>query len=471
MLTLADVIEALTSFRPTQADTVITEAAVDSRQVIPGGLFVALPGERVDGHDFVADAFQRGASFALIQHKISAEYQTIKLQAGTEAALLPNMDTPICLMVENTLSALQQIARFWRRKLDLDVVGITGSVGKSTTKEVVAEVLSQRYRTLKSPGNMNNEIGLPLTILRLSAGYERAVLEMGFYVPGEIALLCEIAQPRIGVVTNIGTVHAERAGSQEAIFRGKSELVQALPGDGVAILNLDDPWVSKMAELTKARVFFYGLDPEADLWADNVEGLGLEGIRFQLHYRHETLHIHIPMIGQHSVHTALRAAAVGLVDNLTWQEIVDGLRQGHTQLRLTAVRSENGALMLDDTYNASPESMLAALNLLAELDGHKVAVLGDMLELGQYEKKGHEIVGVRAAEVADALVTIGTLGHLIATAARWAGMQSERVSEFEDTDEAISFLQKSLTEKDVVLVKGSHVIRMDRIVTALEVPS
>jgi UDP-N-acetylmuramoyl-tripeptide--D-alanyl-D-alanine ligase len=266
-------------------------------------------------------------------------------------------------------------------------------------------------------------------------------------------------------------VHAERAGSQEAIFRGKSELVQALPSDGVAILNLDDPWVSKMAELTKARIFFYGLDPKADLWADAVEGLGLEGIRFRLHYRHETLHVHIPMIGQHSVHTALRAAAVGLADNLTWQEIIDGLREGHTQLRLTAVRSENGALMLDDTYNASPESMLAALNLLAELDGNKVAVLGDMLELGQYEKQGHEIVGVRAAEVADALVTIGTLGHLIAQAARWAGMQPGKIIEFENTDEAISHLQKSLTEKDVVLVKGSHGTRMDRIVTALEVPS
>jgi UDP-N-acetylmuramoyl-tripeptide--D-alanyl-D-alanine ligase len=471
MLTLADVIEALTNIRPAQASTVITEAAVDSRLAIPGGLFVALPGERLDGHDFVADAFQRGASFALIQHEIDAAYQTVNLKAGVDVSFLPDTASPTCLLVENTLSALQQIARFWRRKLDLDVVGITGSVGKSTTKEVIFEVLSQRYRTLKSSGNMNNEIGLPLTILRLSAGYERAVLEMGFYVPGEIALLCEIAQPRIGVVTNIGTVHAERAGSQEAIFRGKSELVQALPGDGVAILNLDDPWVSKMAELTKARIFFYGLDPEADLWADNVEGLGLEGIRFQLHYRHETLHIHIPMIGRHSVHTALRAAAVGLADNLTWQEIIDGLRQGHTQLRLTAVRSENGALMLDDTYNASPESMLAALNLLAELDGRKVAVLGDMLELGQYEKQGHEIVGVRAAEVADALVTIGALGHLIATAARLAGMQSGRIVEFEKTDEAISYLQKSLTEKDVVLVKGSHSIRMDRIVSALEVPS
>ncbi|MGB8213193.1 MAG: UDP-N-acetylmuramoyl-tripeptide--D-alanyl-D-alanine ligase [Anaerolineales bacterium] len=511
MLTLADVIEALTNIRPTQANDVITEAAVDSRQVIPGGLFVAIPGEHVDGHDFVADAFQRGASFALIQHEISGTYRTFRLaqgiainldgseissaaemgrsitrahrvpklrgqanlsrQADTVRVPLQSEDAPVCLLVDNTLLALQQIARFWRSKLDLGVVGITGSVGKSTTKEVVFEVLSQRYRTLKSPGNMNNEIGLPLTILRLGSGYERAVLEMGFYVPGEIALLCEIARPRIGVVTNIGTVHAERAGSQEAIFRGKSELAQALPTDGIAILNLDDPWVSKMAELTQAHTFFYGLDPKADLWADNVEGLGLEGIRFRMHYRNETLHVHIPMIGQHSVHTALRAAAVGLADGLTWQEIIFGLRQVHTQLRLTVVRSENGALLLDDTYNASPESMLAALNLLAELDGHKVAVLGDMLELGQYEKQGHEMVGVRASEVADTLITIGTLGHMIAAAARRAGMRSGKIIEFENTDEAISHLQNSLTGKDVVLVKGSHGIRMDRIVTALEVPS
>ena len=367
--------------------------------------------------------------------------------------------------------ALQQIARFWRGKLDLVVVGITGSVGKSTSKEVICEVLSQRYRTMKSPGNMNNEIGLPLTILKIGAGYQRAVLEMGFYVPGEIALLCDIARPQIGVVTNIGTVHAERAGSQQAIFRGKSELVKALPEDGVAILNLDDPLVSKMAKLTRARTFFYGLDQKADLWADNVEGLGLEGIRFRLHYRHETMHVHIPMIGQHSVHTALRAAAVGLADNLTWQEILDGLRQGQTQLRLTAVRSKSGALLLDDTYNASPESMLAALNLLTELEGRKVAVLGDMLELGKYEKQGHEIVGIRAAQVADALVTIGDLGHLIASAARLAGMQPGRIIELENTDEAILHLQKSLNSGDVVLVKGSHGIRMDRIVAALEVPA
>ena len=469
MLTLADAIEALTDTRPALTEMVITEAGIDSRQVIPGSLFVAIPGERVDGHDFVADAFQHGASFALIEHAIPGSFRTLPLAQGQPIGLQNFQDAPLCLLVENTLAALQQIAHFWRRKLDLRVIGITGSVGKSTTKEVIAEVLAQRYRTLKSPGNMNNEIGLPLTILRLSHGYERAVLEMGFYVPGEIAFLCDIALPEIGVITNIGTVHAERAGSQEAIFNGKSELVKALPANGVAILNLDDPWVRKMAELTLASVFFYGLDPAADLWADEVEGLGLEGLRFRLHYQQEILHVHIPLIGQHSVHTALRAAAVGLADGLTWQEILDGLRQGHTQLRLTAVRTERGALLLDDTYNASPESMLAALNLLSELDGNKVAVLGDMLELGQYEIQGHEMVGVRAAEVADSLVTVGRRGHIIAAAARRAGLESRKITEFEDTDEVVAHLRKSLTTEDVVLVKGSHDLRMDRIVTALEV--
>jgi UDP-N-acetylmuramoyl-tripeptide--D-alanyl-D-alanine ligase len=469
MLNLADAIEALTSTRP-PFETVITEAAIDSRQVIPGSLFIAIPGERADGHDFVADAFQRGASLALIQHDIPGAFQTIRLAQGQPVDLHIDLDRPLCLMVENTLTALQQIARFWRRKLNLRVIGITGSVGKSTTKEVIAEVLDQRYRTLKSPGNMNNEIGLPLTILRIGPGYERAVLEMGFYVPGEIAFLCDIALPEIGVVTNIGTVHAERAGSQEEIFRGKSELVRALPANGVAILNMDDAWVRKMAELSIARVFFYGLDPASDLWADELEGLGLEGIRFRLHYQHETMHVHVPMIGQHSVHTALRAAAVGLTDGLTWQQILDGLQQGHSQLRLTAVRTESGALLLDDTYNASPESMLAALNLLAELEGHKVAVLGDMLELGQYEKQGHEMIGVRVAQVADVLVTVGTRGHMIATAARRAGLRSQRIAEFENQDEAITHLRRFLTKEDVVLVKGSHGIRMDRIVDALEVP-
>lgn len=472
MLTLADVLEALTSVRPANINAVITEAAIDSRQVIPGSLFVAIPGESVDGHNFIGDAFKRGASFALIQRDVDASFLTLDLRGDLPASLSFEVDKPLCLRVDNTISALQQIARFWRKKLsNLRVVGITGSVGKSTTKEMIAEVLSARYRTLKSPGNLNNEIGLPLTVLRLGSGYERAVLEMGFYIPGEIQFLCDIAQPQIGVVSNVGTVHAERAGSQEAIFRGKSELPQALPQDGVAILNFDDPWVRKMEEKTKARVFFYGLSPEADLWADQIEGLGLDGIRFRLHYKGEILHTRVPMIGRHSVHTALRAASVGLNDGLTWQEILEGLSHGHAQLRLVAVRSGIGALILDDTYNASPESMLAALNLLDELDGRKVAVLGDMLELGPYEKQGHELVGMRAAQVAKMLLTLGVRGHMIADAARRAGMKSASIIEFEEIAPIVDWLMKNLTSNDAVLIKGSHGLRMDRITAALEVSS
>ncbi|MFH2103524.1 MAG: UDP-N-acetylmuramoyl-tripeptide--D-alanyl-D-alanine ligase [Chloroflexota bacterium] len=468
MLTLADVIEALTNIRPPLADTIVTEAAVDSRQVIPGGLFVAIPGERVDGHAFVGEAFRRGATLALVQHELAEPFSVLDLRKGFNPESLSAVETPLCIYVEDTLAALQKIAWYWRRKLDLRVVGITGSVGKSTTKEIVAEVLERRYRTLKSPGNLNNEIGLPLTILRLGSGYERAVLEMGFYVPGEITLLCDIALPDIGVVTNIGTVHAERAGSQEAIFEGKSELVQALPADGVAILNYDDPLVKKMAERTRARVLFYGLSPEADIWVDEVTGLGLEGVRFRVHHGKDNFYVRVPMIGQHSVHTALRAAAVGLADGMTWQEIIAGLQESTSQLRLVAVRSASGAMLLDDTYNASPESTLAALNLLAELDGVKVAVLGDMLELGQYEKHGHEIVGIRAAQVAERLISVGARGHMIADAARKAGLKPSAITECDTADEAIEVLQGSLGERDVVLVKGSRGVCMDRIISAIE---
>ncbi len=470
MLTLADVLDALTGIRPSWASQLITDATVDSRQVIPGSLFVALPGEKVDGHEFVQDAFEKGAHFAFVERDLPEDVPVVDLRSGFCGELPAGLEPPFALRVENSLTALQNVAQYWRKRLNPRVVGITGSVGKSTTKELVAAILEQRYSTLKNPGNLNNEIGLPLTILRLGEGHQRAVLEMGFYVPGEIAFLCEIASPQIGVVTNIGTVHAERAGTQEDIARGKAELVQALPPapEGTAILNIDDPWVRDMASQTQAQVFFYGFDPKADLWADQVEGLGLEGIRFRLHYGNEVLHLKVPLIGRHSVHTVLRAAAVGLVEGLSWHDIVRGLRYGHPQLRLVAVRSKSGALILDDTYNASPQSTLAALNLLEELSGRKIAVLGDMLELGRYEEIGHQKVGLRAAEVAEMIVTIGERARTIARTARRLNIPGQVVVDFAACDEAIAYLKDHLQENDVVLVKGSRGMRMDRIVSALE---
>ncbi|MDR3575925.1 MAG: UDP-N-acetylmuramoyl-tripeptide--D-alanyl-D-alanine ligase [Anaerolineaceae bacterium] len=471
MLTLADVLEALTNTRLEGASLIISEASVDSRQVIPASMFFALADESVYEHSNIDDAFNHGAHLAVIQKDTAGKFPQVDLRSGKlpDGFTIPQL--PFCVRVDDSLKALQTIAHYWRRQLDLRVIGITGSVGKSATKELAAEVLEQRYHTLKSPGNLSNEIGIPLSLLRLGAGHQRAVLEIGFNAPGEISFLCEMALPQVGVITNIGTVHAERAGSQEEIAKGKAELIQALPAapEGIAILNYDDPWVRPMASMTKASIFYYGLDPAADLWADHIESQGLEGILFRMHYRNEVLHLRVPLIGRHSVHTALRAAAVGLVEGLSWAEIVFGLQSSHTQLRMVAVHTQQGALILDDTYNASPESTLAALNLLSEMEGRKVAVLGDMLELGQYEQIGHEMVGFRAAEVCDELIVVGERGPMIASAAYQTGFPRSSIQTFQTVLGSIPYLQAHLSEGDVVLIKGSHGLRMDRIVSALEV--
>jgi len=473
MITLGVVLEVLTGKTSRWADQIIADVGIDSRTLIPGSMFVAMQGETADGHDYVSQAFENGASFALIDRSVDPQLRVIDCRPGSDLDLDQEVEVPFCLLVEDSLKALQRVAGEWRKRLDLRVIAITGSVGKTTTKEVTTTVLKQRYRTLKNSGNLNNEIGLPMTLWRLSSGHQRAVLEMGFYVPGEIEFLCELAQPVVGVLTTIGTVHAERAGSQDEIARGKSELVQALPAgpEGVAILNYDDERVRAMADLTQARIFYYGLSPNADLWADEVEGLGLDGIKFRLNYQGESIYLKVPLIGRHSVHTVLRAAAVGLIEGMTWEEIGRGLRSEHTQLRLVAVRSSSGALILDDTYNASPKSMLADLNLLEEMDGRKIAVLGDMLELGRYEHQGHMKVGIRAAEVADVLVTVGERANIIARAAAENKLKQERIHSFAESTDVIPFLNEFLQENDVVLVKGSRGMRMDKIVSALEVGS
>lgn len=469
MLIVDDVLEGLGVSRGGY-DRPVGEAVIDSRQAGPGSLFVALPGEKADGHSYVTEAFQRGADLALVQEDIESTFDMLDLRPGAQATLPANLAYPLLLRVDDTLQALQELAKYWRAKSDVRVIGITGSVGKSTTKELTAEVLSRRFRTHKNPGNMNNEIGLPLTVLGLRESHQRAVLEMGFYVPGEIRMLCEIARPQVGVVTNISQVHLERAGSLEAIVAGKSELVESLPPEpeGVAILNHDDPLVRGMSEKTQARVFYYGLDDQADLWAEDIEGLGLEGVRFVLHYQGSHVHVRVPLLGRHSVHTALRAAAVGLVEGLTWQEIIGGLQDRHAQLRLLAVEGPQGALLLDDTYNAAPPSSIAALNLLDELEGRKVAVLGDMLELGEFEERGHRMVGSRAAEVVDELVVVGRRAAWIAEEAEHAGLGSPAISRLESSDEAVEYLQGRIGSGDVVLIKGSRSMAMDAIVTALE---
>ncbi|NSW51071.1 MAG: UDP-N-acetylmuramoyl-tripeptide--D-alanyl-D-alanine ligase [Anaerolineae bacterium] len=452
------------------AETYLTGAAIDSRQVIPGALFVAMGGERTDGHQFIANAFNSGAHLALIEKEIP-DFPILDLRTGSWNQTTIHASLPFCLRVDRSLHALQKIAANWRDVLRLRTIGITGSVGKSSTKELIAGVLSQKFLVLKNHGNLNNEIGLPLTLMQAGLGHQRAVLEMGFYVPGEIRQLCEIARPSVGVVTNIGTVHAERAGSREIIARGKAELIESLPPDGVAILNIDDPLVKEMARLSKARVIYYGTDPAAELRATAVEGLGLSGLRMELQYNSESHRMEIPILGRHSVHTVLRAAAVALAEGLTWQEIEQGLLQSQSQLRMATTRAFNGALILDDSYNAAPESTMAALDLLAEVHPgtHRhIAVLGEMYELGQYEYQGHQQVGIRAAQTCQVLIAVGDRSKIIAEAAVQSGMKPQAIHWMATVQEAIEFLKSSLQETDVILIKGSHGLRMDRITWALE---
>ena len=470
MLTLADVVEGLTGQRPPHLEQKLTDAVIDSRRACPGSLFVALKGEHEDGHDFVADAFQRGAIAAIVEKELDIGYWILDIRQAPFQYPISNIQYPACFIVEDSLKALQQVAAYWRGKHTPRVVGVTGSIGKTTTKEMIYGVLSQRFRTLKSEGNYNSEIGLPLTLLKLEPSHQRVVLEMGMYDLGEIAELAAIARPHIGVVTNVGPTHLERLGTIERIAQAKTELVEALPDDGVAILNGDDPWVRQMAAQTRAEVFYYGLDQTCDLWANHIESQGLEGIRFRFHHGPETIYARVPMLGRHSVHTALAAAAVGLVEGQSWQEIIAGLR-GAAQLRLLVVPGLRGSTILDDTYNASPTSTIAALNLLEELDGRKIAVLGDMLELGAYEEEGHRKVGRRALDVVAVLITVGERGRLIAEEALACGMEEEKVFVEEDNDSAIARLGEIVAPGDIILVKGSRGMKMEEIVAALAIPN
>jgi len=471
MIFLSEIIRVFSPIRITGGNFPITETAIDSRNIIPGALFIALEGENTDGHLFVQQAFKKGAAAAIISKNIpNFDGQIIDLRDHHAEDIEIYQNEPLCIRVENSLKALQKIASYWRNQLDIRVIGITGSVGKSSTKELVTDVLSNKFNTFKNPGNYNNEIGLPLTILNLGKGYQKLVLEMGFYYPGEISFLCQISKPEIGVITNVGTVHAERAGSQKIIAEGKSELVASLPSapKGKAILNYDDPYVRAMADKTQADIIFYGLEPNADIWTDEIVGLGLEGIRMKLHWQGYSISLKVPILGRHSAQTILRAAAVGIVEGMTLEEIAAALSQSNTQLRLVAVRTSTGALILDDTYNATPESTIAALDLLSELKGQKIAVLGDMLELGQYEEIGHARVGEKAAKVVNFLITVGERGRIIAETAKQAGLSPTAVTCVQDATAASNLLRYNLKSDDVVLVKGSHGLRMDRISTILE---
>jgi UDP-N-acetylmuramoyl-tripeptide--D-alanyl-D-alanine ligase len=436
--------------------TAVAGASVDSRRVTPGSIYVALRGERTDGHRFVLDALRAGAVAALVERPVE---------------LPPDVDAAV-VQVANPLVALQELAAWWRARHAVRVVGITGSTGKTITKEITADVLSRTMVTLRNEGNLNSETGLPMTLLRLGPKHQVAVLEMSMYTIGEVARLAEIAAPEVGVVLAVHPTHLQRAGSIEAIAQAKAELPVALPAGGLAVLNADDARVAAMRDLTRAEVRTFGLGTDADVRAEQVVSRGLDGTEFTLHAAWGSRRMASAMPGRHLVPHALAAAAVAQHFDVPLDEVAAALAAGsRPEHRMAVAGAASGARLVDDTYNASPVSMAGALNFLAETPlpagRRRLAVLGDMLELGPDEERLHREIGAHAARAADGLVAVGERGRWIAEGARSAG--ATRVATADDADDAATVLERELAPGvgDLVLLKASRGIGLDRTVELL----
>ncbi len=440
-------------------DTVFPELERNSRNVAPNDLFIAIRGENFDGHDFVHAAAAAGARAAIVSESWATEHG----------------DAPLPLIVvDEPIAALQRWASWKRDQMDTLVIGVTGSIGKTSAKESITAVLNQRFDVYRSPGNFNSEVGLPLALLEAPLEAQVMVLEMGgAYAAGELALLAGIAKPDIGVVTNVFPVHLERMGTIEAIAATKAELVESLPETGVAILNGDDHRVRAMADRTRARVITYGLQDGNDIRAEDVTTDGWKGTSFRLTIDGEMNYVKVPFIGAHGVQIALVALAVGYNFHMHVSEMITGLQDPSIQVRLLFVPGPHGSHLIDDTYNASSPSVLSALGVLKEVPAsRRIAVLGEMRELGNLSVQEHEIVGQRAGDVVDMLVTYGEQARIMASEAVAVAKSDHRQIEVhsfaEDEKRAvIAFLAKELGQGDVVLLKGSRGLMMEDIVTAL----
>jgi len=441
----------------------IRGGAVDSRLVTPGAVFVALPGERTDGHRYLAAAAAAGAAALLVSRLPAADETPFDALGDVTVVLVPD-----------TLRGLHAIAAMWRRRFSPVVVGVTGSIAKTSTKEAVAGVLERRFETLRTEGNQNNEVGMPLTVLRLGLEHGAAVLEMGMYAGGEILDLAAIGLPSIGIVTAVQPVHLSRIGSLEAIEDAKAELVEALPPadeGGVAILNADDPRVRRMDVRTRARVTTYGFAADATVHAEDVISLGFAGMRFRLVTPAGARRVEIPALGRLAVHNALAGTAAGLAAGMALDEILPGLSAAsHAEHRSVVIRA-GGVVIVDDAYNASPASVTAALELLAGLPGRHLAVLGEMRELGDAHDVGHRQAGEAAGRALERLVVVdggpGGAAAGIVEGALAAGLPTRAVTVVEEAGDAVARLRDELRPGDVVLVKASRGIELERVVDGL----
>ncbi len=427
-----------------------TGVSTDTRTIHAGNLFVAITGEHFDGHDFIDQALQQGAAGIVV---------------GPQAV---NLDETITVVrVENTLQAYQHIAAYHRSKFNIPVIAITGSNGKTTTKDFTAAVLSSRFSILKTQGNFNNEIGLPLTLLHLNASHDAAVVEMGMRGLGEIRELAEIAKPNIAIVTNVGETHMELLGSIENIAVAKSELVEAVPRDGIIVLNADNDYVRNMAQKSLGKVVLFGIEHEqCQIRAKNIQ-LHQTETSFDCEYLQGQFTAVIPAIGKHNVYNALAAIAVALELGLQPEEINTGLRMFSPSAMRLSVTRMNDYNIINDAYNASPMSMAAAIDTLSEFtQGRRIAILGDMLELGDVAVVAHQQVGRKLAQSGiEIVITVGKLAQYIAEAAKQGGV--EKVIACDSHDHAKENLKQILKPGDTLLVKGSRGMKMETILNEL----
>lgn len=442
----------------------LSGVSTDSRQIQPGEMFVALQGDQFDGHAFVKGAAQRGAAIALV----SAEFAQ-QLNVGSEGGRQWGDMTVIA--VPDTLAALQDMSRVQRQRFTGTVVGITGSNGKTTVKEMTASVLEQHYATFRSPGNLNNHIGLPLSWLRLPPQVDVCVCEMGMNHLGEIRDLCSIAQPHIGVVTNVALAHVGYLGSLDEVQRAKGELIDALDADGIAVVNIDDPRTRALGERAPGRVITFGLSPEADVRGRVCADLGFDGLLCELDMDGATWSCHVALTGQHNLWNALAATAVGVALNVPAPKIVAGIQQYRGMYGRMAIRRLRGdMIMIDDSYNANPDSMRAVLQFLQQVPDveRRLAVLGDMRELGEAAPSLHREIGVLAWQCGlDELIVLGKLAVMIAEGAREAGMPSSQIHAVTSHQEAVAAVECLAGSGDVVLVKGSRGMTMERVVEGI----
>ena len=434
--------------QPQSSDEAFSDIVVDSREAGPGSLFVALRGETQDGHQYVEDALQSGASAALVSKA-----------SGLRGSSL--------FVVDDPLTALQEAGRRWRNERSAQIIGITGSVGKTTLREASYQLLSQHFPTHQSPRNFNGDIGLPIALLGIDPADEWAVIEIGPYSQEEMELLVSSAQADVGIVTNVGPTHLERFGTLDDTERIKGLLPGSVPTDGLVILNGDDPRVRRMSLRTQAEVLTFGLSPQCDLRASNVQARGFDGIEFTLHDTREDSQVHVetPLIGAHQAMTALAASAVGLRAGLSLDAVAESLSRLQPGSRLARRTAGNGATIIDDSYNAAPLSMQAALDLLSACQPRRIALLGDMFELGTEERPAHQALGAYAAGRCDWLIGVGERSRDVVESARLAGLSE--ACWVAEPGQATDILLHSLERNDTLLVKASHAMHLEAVVERL----